>query len=125
MGNPGHRKERANAGPECDSFLRLLPGSFCEVTSLPGSLQAIPPPSACHMTPSCLSVPVSLVDTERGCSQSQGRAFGIGVCLEVPRPCPTTAAVVLTPPLRAGLCYQISLAGPPGHRAHGFASVIH
>lgn len=125
MGNPGHRTERANAEPACDSFRQLLPGSPCGVPSLPGSLQAIPAPSACHMTPSCLTVPVSLVDTGRGCSQSPGRTFGIGVCLESTQALSYYCAEVLTLPLRAGLRYQISLAGPPGHRAHGFASVIH
>lgn len=77
MGNPGHRKKRANAGPNplmqsvtASYSFSLAP--FVESLGLPGTLQATPPPSACHMSPGCLSVSVSLVDT--------GRGFRIGLC---------------------------------------------
>lgn len=69
--------------------------SFVECLGLPGSLQATPPPSACHMTPGCLSVSVSLVDTGRGCSQSGEGGVGLqnwSLPLKYPSPAPTTGA---------------------------------
>lgn len=59
---------------ECDCSLQLLPGLFCGEPQCPHLLQPVPHHQG------CLSVPGSLVDTGRGCSQSQKVSFKMDLC---------------------------------------------
>lgn len=96
-----------NVTAPCSFFLDPalpLPTAPRQCLSLPGSLQAplLLLPVIRHQ--GHLSVPVLLVDAERGCSPSQEGAFKIGLCPPKYRsPAPPLGPTVPTPSNRAGL----------------------
>lgn len=95
-GNPGLRQkdQMGDPGPFCGGPPRLLQPVTCPQ--------------------GCVSVPVSLGDTERGCPQSQKGSLKVGLCpTSTPCPAPTRGAHGADPSNRAGLgCQVLPGTGP-------------
>lgn len=117
-GQPWPQVERPNAGLKSLTWSVTAPRSVSldpsvELFSLPWGLQAslLLQPVTCHQ--GCVRVPVSLVDTEGGCSQSQKGSLKVGLCpASTPAQPPLWGPMVLTPSNRAGLvCQALPVTG--------------
>lgn len=95
---------------ECDCSLQFLGGSFCGVPSQETAGLLL---SLSHVTRAAF-IPISLVDTERGCFQSQKGAFKTGLCsTSTAAQPPLWGPRELTPSNRVGMgCQAPGITGP-------------